>query len=221
MPDPDTTVEEAAPTEEAVRIEPTEVTAEVVRTEDEEAPEPDSARDIVIRHVLERQLGAGQGLSTRLVDAATDLTVAVAHAPVAVVAEIRDGATLPDALAHGGTSVRDAVIDAGGRVRTAVGEYVGQQATLPNAVIVGAAGVAETVARAQGTVTASAVNAAFTLATTASRGGDVREEFGVQRRDVGSAAAQARDRISESVQSARAEIRDRIQDYDTLVDAFV
>ena len=171
MPDQDTTVETEA-----------EQIVEVVRTEDDDVVEPESTRNIVIRHVLERQLVAGQSLSGQLVDAATDVTVAVAHAPAVVIGEIRDGATLPTALARTGTSVRDVVTDAGGRVRTAVGGYVGVQAALPNAVVFGAADVAETVARAQGTVTASAFNAAFTLATVASQGGDVRESFGLQRR---------------------------------------
>ena len=54
-----------------------------------------------------------------------------------------------------------------------IGEYVGNQATLPNAVVVGAADVAEAVLRAQGTVAATAVDSAFTVATIAARGGDV------------------------------------------------
>jgi len=219
MPDQDATLDEAESTAEVMEPEPTEVTAEVVHTEDEGPVAPESTRGIVIRHVLERQLVAGQGLSTQLVDAATDVTVAVAHAPATVVGEIRGGATLPTALARTGTSVRDVVTEAGGRVRTAVGEYVGDQATLPNAVVVGAADVAETVARAQGTVAASAVSAAFALATVASRGGDVRDAFSRERRDVGAAADAARDLIGESVNRARDEIRCSIRDYDALADA--
>lgn len=110
--------------------------------------------------------------------------------------------------------------DAGDWVRNAVGRYVGNQATLPNAVIVGAAGVAETIARALSTVTASALSTAFTLATVASQSGDVREAFGLQRRDLRSTATEARDRIGESVRSARDEIRGSIVDYDVLIDAF-
>jgi hypothetical protein len=218
--DPETTIDEAQAAEE-VRSEPTEVTVvEVVNTEDDRAEidggELESTRSIVIRHVLERQLVAGQGLSTQLVDAATDVSVAVAHAPATVVGEIRGGATLPTALARTGTSVRDVVTEAGGRVRTAVGEYVGDQATLPNAVVVGASDVVETVARAQGTVTASAVSAVFALATVASQGGDVRDAFSRERHEVGAVADAARGRIGESVSRARDEIRSRINDYDAL-----
>jgi hypothetical protein len=218
--DQEPTIDEAEATAEEIRSEPTEVTViEVVRTEDDDA-EPESTRNIVIRHVLERQLVAGQGLSSELVDAATDVTVALAQAPAGVVNEIRGGATLPTAFARTGTSVRDVVTDASGRVRSAVGEYVGNQATLPNAVVVGAADVAETVLRAQGTVTASALNAAFTLATSATQGEGVREIFGRERREVGAVADAARDRIGESVSRARDEIRSRIKDYDALVEAF-
>ena len=234
MPDQDTTIDqeaaidqepaidEAEAAAEEIRSEPTEVTVvEVVRTEDEDDDvEPESTRSIVIRHVLERQLVAGQGLSSELVDAATDVTVALAQAPAGVVGEIRGGATLPTAFARTGTSVREVVTGAGGRVRCAVGEYVGNQATLPNAVVVGAADVAETVVRAQGTVTASALNAAFTLATSATQGGDVREVFSRERHEVGAVADAARDRIGESVSRARDEIRSRIKDYDALVEAF-
>ncbi|MBB5163524.1 hypothetical protein [Mycobacterium sp. AZCC_0083] len=218
--DPETTIDEAQAAEE-VRSEPTEVTVvEVVNTDDDRAEidggERESTRSIVIRHVLERQLVAGQGLSTQLVDAATDVTVALAQAPAGVVGEIRGGATLPTAFARTGTSVREVVTGAGGRVRSAVGEYVGNQATLPNAVVVGAADVAETVVRAQGTVTASALNAAFTLATSATQGGDLREVFSRERHEVGAVADAARGRIGESVSRARDEIRSRINDYDAL-----
>lgn len=218
--DEEPAIDEAEATAEEIRSEPTEVTVvEVVRTEDDDV-EPESTRSIVIRHVLERQLVAGQGLSSVLVDAATDVSVALAQAPAGVVGEIRGGATLPVAFARTGTSVREVVTGAGGRVRGAVGEYVGNQATLPNAVVVGAADVAETVLRAQGTVTASALNAAFTLATSATQGGDVREVFGRERSEVGAVADAARDRIGESVSRARDEIRSRIKDYDALVEAF-
>lgn len=222
MPDKDTTiVEETEPiVEEMVRSEPTEVAVvEVIQTEDDDVDEPESTRSIVIRHVLERQLVAGQSLSGQLVGAATDVTVAVAHAPADVIGEIRGGATLPTALARTGTSVRGVVTDAGGRVRTAVGGYVEAQATLPNAVVVGAADVAETVARAQGTVAASALNAAFALATVATQGGDVREAFGRERRELGETAGSARTKVGESVSRARDEIRGSIKDYDELVEA--
>jgi hypothetical protein len=224
MPDKETTtVEEAEPiVEEMVRSEPTDVAVvEVIQTEDDDVDEPESTRSIVIRHVLERQLVASQSLSGQLVDAATDVTVAVAHAPADVIGEIRGGATLPTALARTGTSVRGVVTDAGGRVRTAVGGYVEAQATLPNAVVVGAADVAETVARAQGTVATSALNAAFALATVATQGGDVREAFGRERRELGETAGSARTKVGESVSRARDEIRGSIKDYDELVEASV
>jgi hypothetical protein len=223
--DQEAAIDQEAPTSEEIRSEPTEVTVvEVVRTEDDDAEnsdeEAESTRSIVIRHVLERQLVAGQGLSSELVDAATDVSVALAQAPAGVVSEIRGGATLPTAFVRTGTSVREVVTGAGSRVRSAVGEYVGNQATLPNAVVVGAADVAETVVRAQGTVTASALNAAFALATSATQGGDVREVFGRERSEVGAVADAARGRIGESVSRARDEIRSRIKDYDALVEAF-
>jgi hypothetical protein len=236
MPDQDTTIDQEAATDqeaptaeaeapaEEVRSEPTEVTVvEVVRIEDgaeNDAEAPESTRSIVIRHVLERQLVAGQGLSSELVDAATDVSAALAQAPAGVIGEIRGGATLPTAFARTGTSVREVVTGAGSRVRSAVGEYVGNQATLPNAVVVGAADVAEAVLRAQGTVAASALNAAFTVATSATQGGDVREVFTRERDEVSSVADAARGRIGESVGRARDEIRSRIKDYDALVEAF-
>lgn len=221
--DHEAAIDQEATTPEEIRSEPTEVTVvEIVRTEDDtdEGVEHESTRSIVIRHVLQRQLVAGQDLSSELIDAATDVSVAIAKAPAGVVGEIRGGATLPTAFAITGTSIREVVSGAGGRVRSAVGEYVGNQATLPNAVVVGAADVAEAVLRAQGTVTASALNAAFTVATSATQGGDVREVFSRERSEVGAVAGAARDRIGESVSRARDEIRSRIKDYDALVETF-
>ena len=220
MPDSDTTLEHDDDTTTLIREEPVEVTAEVVHVDDTAADEERPSRSIVIRHVLNRQLVAGQDLSAQLIDAATDVSVVVAHAPATVVDEIRGGATLPTALAHTGTSVRGVVTDVGGRVRTAVGGYVGTQATLPNAVVVGAADVAESVVRAQGTVTASAFDAAFSLASVAAQGGDVREAFAQERTEVGATVDAARGRISESVTRARQEIRSAVKDYDDLEEAF-
>jgi hypothetical protein len=99
---------------ELIREDPVDATVEVVRTEhdhDEEA-EPDSTRGIVIRHVLERQLGAGQSLGAELVGVTTDVSLALAHAPITVVDEIRGGATLPAALVHTGKEVRGVVAGA-------------------------------------------------------------------------------------------------------------
>jgi hypothetical protein len=164
-------------------------------------------RRIDVRDVLERQLGAGQSLGRRLVGASTDVSVALAHAPASVVDEIRGGATLPAALGHAGTEVRGIVANAGTRVRTAIGDYVGSQATLPNAVIVGTADVAEAVLRAQGNVTASAIDSVFTVATVAARGGTVRDTVVRERRDVAATADVARNDIAGSWARASEEIR--------------
>lgn len=192
-------------------------TAEVIPSKPVEAG---STRGVVIRHVIERQLTAGHGLSAQLVDAATEVSVAVAHAPATVVGEIRGGATLPAALSHGGGEVRGAVSNAGNRVRSAIGGYVGNQATLPSAVVVGAFDVAETALRAQGTVAASAVDAAFTVATAAARGDDVRDLIAGERREIGAKAAAVRVEVGDSVDRARQEIRAAVMEYDVAVEAF-
>ena len=105
------------------------------------------ARNLAIRHVLDRQITAGQDLGSRLIDAATDASVAVTRAPATVVLEIRAGATLPDALNRSGSTLRESVGTAGQQARAAIGDYVGTQAALPNAIVVGAADVAEAVLR--------------------------------------------------------------------------
>ena len=195
-----------------LEAEVTEVAIEVV--------EPEATRGIVIRHVLERQLGAGQSLGAQLVGASTDVSAALAHAPASVVDEIRGGATLPAALAHTGSEVRGVVSNTGTRVRTAIGEYVGNQATLPNAIVVGAADVAEAVLRAQGDVAGSAIDSAFTLATIAARGGDVRDAVGRERRGISARADAARADVAESWERAAEEIRGAVKDYDEYLEAF-
>jgi hypothetical protein len=115
---------------------------DVVEVDDEAQP-----RNLAIRHVLDRQITAGQDLGTRLIDAATDASVAVTRAPASVVLEIRGGATLPDALTRSGAALRESVGAAGQQARAAIGEYVGTRAALPNAIVVGAADVAEAVLR--------------------------------------------------------------------------
>jgi hypothetical protein len=172
-------------------------------SEDDEDDEDTAIRALAIRHVLERQLVASQSLTEQLVEAATDVSAAVVHAPAIVVDEIRGGATLPTAFANTGTAVREVVNTAGGRVRTAVGEYVDGRATLPKAVVVGAADVAESVVRAQGTVAANAITGAFTVAGVAVRGGDVREALGDERQEVRATAVAAREQIVESWRHAR------------------
>ncbi|BDX34797.1 hypothetical protein TUM20985_53440 [Mycobacterium antarcticum] len=186
--------QDAAPVPEATALEPT--------------------RGAVIRQVLERQLVAGQGLGTQLVGASTELTVALVHAPVAVIDEIRTGATLPAALAHTRAETRGVVAETGTRVRTAIGEYVTSQATLPNAVVCGAADVAEAVLRGQGIVAGSALDSVFTVATIAARGGAVREALGRERRDVAAHADAARAAVAESWDRAFEEIRDAVEVYD-------
>jgi hypothetical protein len=182
--------------------------------------EPEAARGIVIRHVLERQLGASQSLGVQLVAAATDVSVALVHAPATVVDEIRGGATLSAALAHTRTEVRGVMAGTGTRVRTAIGEYVGNQATLPNAAVVGAADVAEAVLRAQGNVAASAIDSAFTVAMIAARGGNVRDALTRERRDVAARADAARADIAGSLERAAEEIRGAVTDYDEYLEAF-
>ena len=176
-------------------------------------------RVLVIRHVLERQLGAGRGLGAELVGASTELSASMAHAPAAVVDEIRSGATLPAALANTGTEVRQVAASTGTRMRSAIGEYVGNQATLPNAVVVGAADVAETVLRAQGAVAATAVDSAFSLATTAVRGGDVTDALARGRRQLTDRTRTARTDVVGAWDRAADEIRGAVTDYDEYLEA--
>ncbi len=183
-------------------------------------PDQDATPATVIRQVLERQLVAGQGLGAQLVGASTEISVALVHAPVTVIDEIRSGATLPAALAHTRTEVRGVVGSTGTRVRTAIGEYVGNQATLPNAVVVGAADVAEAVLRGQGNVAGSAIDSAFAVATIAARGGDVKDALGRERHHVAARADAARTDIVESWDRAREEIRGAVNDYDEYLEAF-
>jgi hypothetical protein len=206
------TEETTTETSEVIRPEPTDVVVEVV--------EPEPGRGIVLRHVLERQLGAGQSLGAQLVGASTDASAALLHAPAAVVDEIRGGATLPVALAHTRAEVGGVLAGTGTRVRAAIGEYVGSQATLPNAVIVGAADVAEAVLRAQGTVTASAIDSAFTVATVATRGGNVRQALNRERREIGATTEAGRAAIAESWDRAFEEIRGAVKDDDEYLAAF-
>ena len=167
-------------------------------------------RVLAIREVLERQLVAGHGLSGELVTATTDATAAVVEAPAKVIAAVRDGATLPTAFGETGDAVQVAVNEAGTRIRNAVGEYVTQQSTLPNAVITGAAEVAGSLVRAQGSLTASAVDGAFSIATVASKGGDVRDAIDAEWSELNATAVAARDAVQVGVSTARQGIRDAI-----------
>ena len=103
-----------------------------------------------------------------------------------------------------------AVGDAGARLRHAVGDYVGQQATLPNAVLTGAAEVAGSLVRAQGSLAASAVDGVFSVATVASRGGDVRDALDQEWSELNATAVAARDAVQARVSAARQGIRDAI-----------
>jgi hypothetical protein len=168
--------------------------------------EADSASNHALRDALERQLVAGQSLGAQLIGAATDASVALVHAPITAVDEIRSGARLPAALACAAKETRAGVIAAGDRLRTAVGEYAGTQAPLPHAVVVGAAEVAQAVLRAQGTVTASAVDAVFGLATAAARG-DVQTTVSRERYEVLAQADAARAEVGQTWSRAGQEIR--------------
>ncbi|MCP9272279.1 hypothetical protein [Mycolicibacterium arenosum] len=207
-----------------VRDEVVDVEVGVVRTEDDADDTAHDvkarARSLAIRHLAQRQLSAGQDLSTRLVEAATDASVAVTRAPATVVTEIRSGATLPTAISRSGSSVREAVGTAGQQARAAVGEYVGTQAALPNAVVVGAADIAETVLRAQGAVAATAVNTAFSVAVAATQGGDVRETIGRERAALTAKRETVRGDVTASWDRARDELRGAVRDYDELATAF-
>ena len=223
MPDSETVLDatvldDDSASSEDVRELPVEVTAEVILATDPDAAdsEPTDSQPslaLAIRHVLEHQLVAGNAIGTQLVDALTDVSAELVHTPAAVVDEIRGGATLPTALARTGTSLRGVVYDAGGRLRTAVGGYVGEQAALPNAVAVGTADVAEAIVRAQGTVTTSALNAAFALAATATKGVDVRDAFGRERDEVGAAVDDARNRVGAALRRAQDEVGAAMKDY--------
>jgi hypothetical protein len=168
---------------------------------------------------MERQLGAGHSLGAELVGVSTAVSVALAHGPGTVVTGIRCGATLPAAIIDTGKEIGGVVSEAGDRLRTALGEYVGTQATLPNAVVLGAADVAEAVLRAQGNVAGSALDAVFTVATVATRGGDVQGAWTRERGEVRTVAQTARGDIGESLTRARQEIRGAVKDYDVAVEA--
>ena len=62
--------------------------------------------------VLERQLDAGQDLSTHLIEATTDAAAAVVESPAKVIAAIRSGATLPAALGETNEAVGAAEVAA-------------------------------------------------------------------------------------------------------------
>ncbi len=203
---PENTANTAAPAPDSF------IDAEIVPVVDD-AAEVESdirRRALAIREALERQLGAGQGLSGELLGAATDAGVAVVESPAMLIAAVRGGATLPAAFGETGDTVGDSVAAAGSRIRTAVGEYVGRQAVLPNAVIVGTAEVAGALVRAQGELASCAVDGAFAVATTASHRGDVRDAIDREWSEFNATAVELRDTVEARISVARQSIRDAI-----------
>ncbi|MGU3654721.1 hypothetical protein [Mycolicibacterium sp. A43C] len=160
--------------------------------------------------VLERQLDAGQDLSSHLIEATTDAAVAVVESPAKVIAAIRSGATLPAALGETNEAVQEAVLMAGSRIRTAVGAYVNQQAPLPNAVIVGAAEVAAATVRGQGELVSSAVDGVFEVAVTVGRRGDVRDVIDREWSEFNATAVSVREAVEARIAVARRSIRDAV-----------
>lgn len=203
---PENTANTAAPAPDSF------IDAEIVPVVDEaaEAEADIRRRALAVREALERQLGAGQGLSEELFAATTEAGVAVVESPARVIAAVRGGATLPAALGETSEAVQDSVAAAGSRIRTAVGDYVGQQAVLPNAVIVGAAEVAGALVRAQGELASCAVDGAFAVATTASRRGDVRDAIDREWSEFNATAVELRDTVEARISVARRSIRDAI-----------
>jgi hypothetical protein len=169
--------------------------------------EQEQRMTLAIRQVLERQIAAGQALSSQLIDAATDVTTAIAHAPATFAGAIQDGETISSAWERTGAGVQDVLGDAGGRLRAAVTNYVGHQATLPVAVLGYAGEVAGSLASAQGTVAGSALDSAFAVATAAAQGDNVREAFDRNVTELRATAVAARGDVSESAKRAGQEVR--------------
>ena len=172
------------------------------------ATESDPGRHI--GDVLERQLDAGQDLSTHLIEATTDAAVAVAESPAKVIAAIRSGATLPAAIGETNEAVQEVVLMAGSRIRTAVGAYVNQQAPLPNAVIVGAAEVAAATVRGQGELVSTAVDGVFEVAVALGRRGDVRDVIDREWSEFNATAVSVREAVEARIAVARQSIRDAV-----------
>ncbi|NTY60479.1 hypothetical protein [Mycolicibacterium sphagni] len=162
---------------------------------------------LAIRQVLERQIAVGQALSSQLIDAATDVTTAIAHAPATFAGAIQDGDTIASAWERTGAGVQDVLDEAGSRLRAAVTTYVGHQAALPVAVLGYAGEVAGSLASAQGTVAGSALDGAFAVATAAAQGDNVREVFDRNVGELRATALAARGDVSESAKRAGQEVR--------------
>jgi hypothetical protein len=201
------TVDDVVEVAEALDQEllPGETTDET--TEDEEQGERDARMKLAIRQVLERQIAAGQALSSQLIDAATDVTTAIAHAPATFAGAIQDGETIAAAWERTGSGVHDVLGEAGGRLRAAVTTYVGHQATLPVAVLGYAGEVGGSLASAQGTVAGSALYGAFAVAAAATAGDNVRAVFDRNVEELKATAVAARGDVSESAKRASQEVR--------------
>ncbi|MDH6245462.1 hypothetical protein [Mycobacterium sp. OTB74] len=188
------------------------IEAELIPVADEtiEAESTGLAIREVLGDVLERQLDAGHGLSRQLVSATAAAAEAIVESPAKVIAAVRDGATLPVAFSETSAAVQDVIVESGRDIRSAVGEYVGRNAVLPNAVIAGASQVAGSLVRAQGSLTATAVDGAFAVAGTAVQGEDVREAATRRWSEMRTTASTAREAIGEQVTVARQNIRDAV-----------
>ncbi len=194
---------------DTVTPENTESTADTfIDAEIVPVTESDTRRHV--HDVLERQLDAGQDLSTHLIEATTDAAAAVVESPAKVIAAIRSGATLPAALGETNEAVQEAVLMAGSRIRTAVGAFVNQQAPLPNAVIVGAAEVAAATVRGQGELVSSAVDGVFEVAVTVGRRGDVRDVIDREWSEFNATAVSVREAVEARIAVARRSIRDAV-----------
>lgn len=213
MPDPTISPENSA----AEAIVDDTIIAEVVEAHETDDEFEDEYQDdvnavprpnLVIRHVLEHQLVAGQLLSTELLRAATELTTAVAEAPATFAGAIQDGDHFAAAWARTGTAIREVAGEAGGRVRTALTSYVGHQATLPVAFVGGAGQIAGSIASAQDTLADSVLDGAFAVATVAALGGDLRHALERNVRDTNATATAARGEITNSVKRAGQDIRE-------------
>jgi hypothetical protein len=176
-------------------------------TADDEQDAREQRMKLVIRQVLERQIAVGQALSSQLIDAATDVTTAIVHAPATFAGAIQDGDTIASAWERTGAGVQDVLGEAGGRLRAAVTTYVGHQAALPVAVLGYVGEVAGSLASAQGTVAGSALDGAFAVATAAAQGDNVREVFDRNVEELRATAVAARGDVSESAKRAGQEVR--------------
>lgn len=185
------------------------IEAELVETADAAEKETNS---LVIREVLsgvlERQLDAGHSLTRQLVSATSAAAEAVVESPAKVIASVREGATLPHAVNETGSAVQDVLAESGRDIRSAVGEYVGRNAAGPNAVIAGASHVAGSLVRAQGALTATAVDGLFTVAGTAAQGDDMREAATREWSELRTTASSAREAVEAQITAARESIRD-------------